>query len=663
MTRMPPTTEPSIEAVILQLRSHYRSGDSNLGRDFFTPCLSRCTSYRRAAGFFSSSSLVTWSAVLPRLAQPDEVNVHLIIGPYLSEADRNAMQQALSPESRDRLRQRIADRVVEEAIQQQNYARDETLRFRLLAWMIANDRLKLRFAFPVHVDQPGIFHEKIGIFDFPSGDQVAFTGSANESAPGHSGNFESIDVYRSWVPSDTDRVATKIDQFQEAWSGAAPGLHVLPLSGEVLDRVRAIAPDECPHGPDVPTEGTSDVSRKWRHQDEAVQVFLTKRHGILEMATGTGKTRTALRILRQLAESEQIRTVIIAADGTDLLEQWYRELLAALRPMSQRFAVLRHYHKYHERERFILNPTHKILLASRPALPAALDAMSPESRSSTLLVHDEVHRLGSPSNRENLEGLSDGIPFRLGLSATPEREYDEVGTAFIEQHIGPVLFRFDLADAILRRILVPFNYHALEYQLNDDDRARIQQVWARVGARERAGNPMSREEVWIELAKVHKTSRAKLPIFRDFIHTRTDLLRRCIIFVETREYGEEVLEIVHQHRHDFHTYFAAEDAETLRRFAVGELECLLTCHRLSEGIDIQSLENVILFSSARARLETIQRIGRCLRWDPSNPVKTANVIDFVRPTDPEYDGLNADEERRDWLTVLSQKQPESVTDA
>ena len=84
----------------------------------------------------------------------------------------------------------------------------------------------------------------------------------------------------------------------------------------------------------------------------------------------------------------------------------------------------------------------------------------------------------------------------------------------------------------------------------------------------------------------------------------------------------------------------------------GDLECLITCHRLSEGIDIRSLNSVILFSSERARLETIQRIGRCLRTDPDNPDKVANIVDFIR--DGGGDGEpNADEERRDWLVELS----------
>jgi len=169
---------------------------------------------------------------------------------------------------------------------------------------------------------------------------------------------------------------------------------------------------------------------------------------------------------------------------------------------------------------------------------------------------------------------------------------------------------------------------------------------------------MTEEEVWIEIAKVYKTSRAKLPVFEQFIQEHPQLLERCIVFVETREYGEEVLEIIHRFRPDFHTYFTGDDSDTLRRFARGELECLITCHRVSEGIDIRSLNTVILFSSARARLETIQRIGRCLRADPRNPRKIANVVDFIRVQSESNEDPNADQERYHWLSELSRIRPE-----
>ncbi len=172
---------------------------------------------------------------------------------------------------------------------------------------------------------------------------------------------------------------------------------------------------------------------------------------------------------------------------------------------------------------------------------------------------------------------------------------------------------------------------------------------------------MSKEEVWIELARVHKTSKAKLPPFKAFLAANVGLLRRAIIFVETREYGEEVLGIVHRHRHDFHTYYAEDDVENLERFAAGDINCLITCHRLSEGIDIRSIETVILLSAARARLETIQRIGRCLRVDPENPGKRAHVVDLLR--NREGDGGSeetTDDARRAWLAELAATTPDGA---
>ena len=71
------------------------------------------------------------------------------------------------------------------------------------------------------------------------------------------------------------------------------------------------------------------------------------------------------------------------------------------------------------------------------------------------------------------------------------------------------------------------------------------------------------------------------------------------------------------------------------QFARGEIDCLITCHRISQGIDIRALQNVFLFASARAKLETIQRIGRCFCTDPANPDKRARVIDFVPAAEPD----------------------------
>ena len=177
--------------------------------------------------------------------------------------------------------------------------------------MIANEKLILKFAFPQHINQVGIFHEKIGIFDLENGNFIAFTGSANESINGHSRNYESIDVYRSWVSADQERVKIKIEEFEETWSGKAVGLKILSLSSETMEFIRSYAPDKKPEIQQEKIKNLDSETKKsplkipekkngsyqWRHQEEAVEKFLKVGHGVLEMATGTGKTRTTLKFL------------------------------------------------------------------------------------------------------------------------------------------------------------------------------------------------------------------------------------------------------------------------------------------------------------------------------------------------------------------------------
>jgi len=119
-----------------------------------------------------------------------------------------------------------------------------------------------------------------------------------------------------------------------------------------------------------------------------------------------------------------------------------------------------------------------------------------------------------------------------------------------------------------------------------------------------------------------------------------------------------VTPIIRKHTLKFHTYFEGDDREVLQRFSQGKLDCLITCHRLSEGIDVRSLRNVILLSADRARLETIQRIGRCLRADPNHPNKRATVVDFVRISDSDDNQETADTRRRDWLIEVSRAELE-----
>ena len=160
---------------------------------------------------------------------------------------------------------------------------------------------------------------------------------------------------------------------------------------------------------------------------------------------------------------------------------------------------------------------------------------------------------------------------------------------------------------------------------------------------------MSEKEIQIELSKVYKLAEQKPSIFELYFQKNPKVISNTIIFVETMEFGERLLSKIHNAAIRYRTYYKDDDKINLVKFSNGEIDCLITCHKLSEGIDIKRLENVVLFSSATARLETIQRIGRCLRIDPNNPKKRALVVDFV--VDEKKD--TADSKRAEWLKELS----------
>ena len=91
----------------------------------------------------------------------------------------------------------------------------------------------------------------------------------------------------------------------------------------------------------------------------------------------------------------------------------------------------------------------------------------------------------------------------------------------------------------------------------------------------------------------------------------------------------------------------------MEKFANGEINCIITCKKISEGIDISCVSNIFLFASDRSKLVTTQRIGRALRLDKNNPDKVANVIDFILADSDKENDSDADFERNEWLTELS----------
>lgn len=639
-----PRVAGATQAFLRELPTPHKleTSTNDLLRELYIPALERSTTYDRGVGFFTSEWMRMAASGLVAFAANGGV-ARIIASPILYADDVEALaagetgraEQALGASMEHSLDE------LEEALQTDTLA--------AIAWMVADELLHFKVACPAG-DLDGDFHDKFGIFTDAAGDSVAFSGSPNDSAKAFR-NYESLNVFYSWMGDrEALRVTGESRRFQRLWDNLDPNVRTYELSDAVRRRLieyRERAPR--PYAKPAPAQ-----DHRWRHQKEALAIFLEKRRGILEMATGTGKTRTAISIINELFARGAAETAIVSDFGTDLLDQWYGVLVKEGHP------VYRSYGNHREALQYLNDPEGSVLLSSRQKLIEVLPKLGARMTRKGLIVCDEVHGMGAPSMVENLSGRLKPFGYALGLSATPDREYDAAGNDFIEAEIGPVIFEFGLEKAIRRGILCEFDYLELDYAFSPDDKAAVRQAIRRYHARSRMADSPPIESLYQELARIRKLSREKLAPFAELIAGRPEILHRSIIFVEEAPYGLEVQELLMPTGVDFHTYYAGDDRANLPRFARGDLDCLITCHRISEGIDIRSVGAIVLFASARAKLETVQRLGRCLRVDPDNPEKRALVVDFIRtddidPDDPEG---TADEERRVWFRGLAQVERE-----
>lgn len=622
------------------------TSENDLDNDFFLPCLKWAKRYDRGVGYFTSGWITKNAAGLAEFAN-NSGSARWITSPILDERDYSVICSATTMIEVEEYFQSVLKTSIDNLVRE---IENNTLN--ALGWMIFDNILEFRFAIPAEKLNQGDFHDKFGVFYGDDGQCISFTGSVNDSAKGFS-NYESIKVFKSWE-SMQPYIDSDIRRFEKLWNNKDVNLRVVNTDDVIREKLISLRTGDRPY-----MEKEKIESGIWSHQDAAIQAFLKNKNGILEMATGTGKTRTALSIISKLFEEGKIKRVVITTHGNDLLSQWVKEVLSVI---DKNIQVYKYFDSiYKELSSFLLCRNKCVLIVSLEAvrLSESIDRITSRdlnAHSETLLVFDEVHRLGSDSLCTALAGKISPFQYRLGLSATPEREYDDVGNEFILQEVGPVIYEFTLEDAIRKGILCEFSYYPLEYELTNEEKQKKRAIIARYAAMKKRGEPVSDEEKYRDLAMVNKTSISKLPLFSDIIRENPAIIERCIIFVETREYGILVQNILIDLLPEYHTYYGEDDKYNLRDFGMGFLNCLITCKKISEGVDIKSVKNIILFSSDRGRLVTTQRIGRSLRTNSSDPEKRANVVDFIC-VNLDSENINgqpsADSDRENWLTELS----------
>lgn len=615
------------------------TSEDNLIDELYTPCLKWAERFGRGVGYFTTGWLTYNVAGLSDFASRGG-KMRLITSPILSTEDTDAIIGAENQDGSAFLRLEAALLENVEILKQEM----EADIINTFSWMLYDEIIDMRFAIPCEKLEEGDFHDKFGIF-YKGNDALSFSGSINDSKHGFQ-NYESIKVFKTWAGTQ-EYVDADTARFEKIWNRKDRNLKMFTIPQAVKNKIFELRSPDRPYS--LPAG-----SSKWVHQDIAVKTFLEKEHGILAMATGTGKTVTAMKIINKLFDSGEIRRVVITMYGNDLLDQWAIQI----RENYKNKQINYHYASQKMMKDFVMHPDDSVLILSRDArnlskLLDLFDRLPGDYRNDTLFVFDEVHGAGSNTFVENLSGRLSPYRYRLGLSATPEREYDEAGNDFLLNEIGEVIFEFTLQDAIQKGILCEFNYIPLPYVLSDEEKLKKRKIIAAFNAKKESGEPVDEKDMFTQLALVNKTAVNKLEEFESLISQRPELLQKCIIFVQTMEYGAKLQEILVRYSDKYHTYYADDEKINLENFAAGKIDCLLTCKKVSEGIDISSVTNIILFSSDRSRLVTTQRIGRALRLDKNNPEKKATVVDFVIEDSEENDN-NADADRAEWLTDLSQ---------
>ncbi|MGA7936032.1 MAG: DEAD/DEAH box helicase family protein, partial [Kovacikia sp.] len=481
------------------LRHQYRSDRHQLLENFYIPCLERSLTYDRAVGFFSSTSLAAAAKGITALIRGGG-QMRLIASPHLSRADAEAIVQGLKQ------REEVITAILRHELEQLDQLAHDRLGY--LAWLLSKERLEIKLAVHRNPYHRGLYHEKLGIFRDPAGNVVVFTGSANESASGFIDNFECVDVFRSWRSGDDERIAEKLDNFQRLWENQTPTLEVIEFPEAARRSLLKLCPTEVPsretatmtsregqgtYDTSAPSPGDSTAGYPtippWLnlrpYQQQAIaNWFANQGRGTLKMATGSGKTITALAIATQLYEKIQLQALIIVCPYRHLVQQWARECrkfgitdpILAFESVSQWQENLSN-QLYNVRARN--QPFLTVITTNATLITPGFQSQLPYFPQRTLIVGDEAHNLGA----KQLEAkLPRSVGLRLALSATPERYFDERGTEALLNYFGAVLQpEFTLRDAIQQRALVHYLYYPLLVELTETESEVYADLTSKVG--------------------------------------------------------------------------------------------------------------------------------------------------------------------------------------
>ena len=607
------------------------TSETDIIQDFFVPALSNSIRYDRGVGFFSAAWLRLAAKGMVQFAA-NSGWARWVTSPILSEADWLAMQRGEAARHDDNLRQALELSIDD---LQKSLAQDT---LSALAWMIADGILDFKLALPRNKLQGGEFHDKFGVFYDTEGQRVSFNGSYNESEQG-TRNYESIKIFQSWHEAFLPLVDDDTRRFERLWNNHDPNVQVYDLPEAVIARILKLRTNERPYPePDwtllenlKQVESVTPVPADVLHvptgvalrdyQTTAIDAWFDHDcRGLFEMATGAGKTITALAAMVRLYKRQKRLAVVIAVPYQHLVDQWLevaasfglQPILAYQKKSNWLNTLHQHVLEYNHQDRQVIS----VITTHTTFIDTDFQSTIGRLTGPTLLIADEVHHLGAERSRTQ---LPDNLAYRLALSATPDRWFDDAGTQTLRQYFGETVFEFTLDDAIRHGILVPYRYLPQIIELTDDEfdqyQALSEQI-ARLVNTEDDALQDALKMLLIKRSRLLNNAREKLRALKDLVE-QMDGLHHALFYCSPEQI-DDVASLLGWELGLLIGRFTAQESNTERQqllvdFDQQILQALVAMKCLDEGVDVPSTRVAFILASSSNPREFIQRRGRILR--------------------------------------------------
>lgn len=670
----------------LNFEISYNSDKDDILNQFYIPALSEAVSYKRIGGYFSSAAFALAARGLSKFIL-NGGHMQLLVNHVLQEKDKDVIEQiTYKPE--------YIENILKESFNTWDLE-NEIIKNHVMVfgWMLVNKLLDLKIAVTM---EPEIFHQKVGIMADNEYNKLSFSGSNNETVMGWKSNIEEFKVFRNWVPEQDKYLQSDEEKFDNFWSGKSSRFTVVDVPTAVKKQLISIAPKNLE---DISIDD-GKISQLFRSNETNLHPELKERHielhdfqkmavknwleagykGILEMATGTGKTFTAFGCLNQAYKKSKKILVVISVPYRHLLKQWETELHKIIDGgQKQTFGELwdirlddilmlgsvnqnwkrKLANKLLDFESGLIDTI--IVLCTHDTLcnPTTIEKIS-KINNEILLIADEVHGVGAD---KRVSGLLSNYSMRLGLSATPERWFDEEGTKKISKFFGGSVFEFTIKDAINtinpstgRSFLTPYDYLPEFVELTKDEKEQYLDLSKKISrsfAISKGGTKLTTGQTILlnQRANVVKSAENKIGVLSEILQSLSSkykTINQTLIYCNPGKQFQAARSLLDNMKLKVKNFTNQEGTTPkeayggltereyiIKNFSEGFYQVLLAMKCLDEGVDIPSAKYGILMASTSNPREFIQRRGRLLRYFPG---KDKSVIFDIIVLPPRFEG-------------------------